>query len=197
MKLARTLFISIAILLISQLSYAGGHRALTDGPGEMRALTRMAEKLQLTDTQKQDFAALMELYRPRLKATISRGKADREALLAMAPDSPDYPAMSSKVGKEAGRAAQESVALLAELQGLVYTLLTPEQQVRYMDLGEERREKMLEMRKQGFHGKGHKKDHCGEHSGKPCGHKCAHAGADGQGYCPNHKPAADAAPDAE
>ena len=127
---------------------AGGHLGggSADGSGELRLMEKMGADLNLTENQKKDFAALLELYRPRFEEIARRGAADRKQLLELAPDAPDYTVLAEKVSAEAGRSAAETVTLLAELQGLVYALLTTEQQQTYIQLRAERRARMQEHR---------------------------------------------------
>jgi Spy/CpxP family protein refolding chaperone len=155
---------------------AGGHLGggSAGGSGELRLMEKMGADLNLSENQKKDFAALLELYRPRFEEIARRGAADRKQLLILAPDAPDYTVLAEKVSAEAGRSAAETVTLLAELQGLVFALLTTEQQQTYLRLRAERRAKMQEHREKMKSG-----DY---HHGKQC--DCA-GHADGS-YCPHH-----------
>jgi Spy/CpxP family protein refolding chaperone len=162
--------LAIALPLAAQ---AAGHTgSLADGTdGDMQYMSGAMEKLNLTENQKNDFAALLGLYRPRFEEIIKRGKEDREALLDMAPDDPGYNALVYNVGAEAGRSATETVTLLAELQGLIYALLDEEQQAAYMTMRAERKAKMQEMRERYREG-GYE------------GYHTLHHGEDA--YCPHH-----------
>jgi len=180
----RAVIAAVILLFTANSAVAGGHRGGLESAGDMRGLGKVAEQLDLSETQKQDFAALLELYRPRFAELVQRGKADRERLLEMAPDDPAYPAMAETVGNEAAASARESVTLLAELQGLVYGLLSAEQQQSYLDLRAKQRAKMAELRKRGKDG--YKDGHTGK-QGKhhKCG-KCAHTDdGDNHDYCPH------------
>jgi Spy/CpxP family protein refolding chaperone len=159
LALLATVFLNVAL--------AGAHRGGSDGsegsgkgPGNMRHMQKMGSKLDLTDTQQQDFIALLDMYKPRFEEIIKRGKPDRDTLLEMAPDDSGYDAQVKKVSDEAGKSAAETVTLLAELQGLVYALLTSEQQQTYLELRAKQRSKMQRHKgKRGKHSKGHK---CGK-----------------------------------
>jgi Spy/CpxP family protein refolding chaperone len=155
------LLLPLLALLLSGVSYAGAHKSSPPGGygsggmdmgmgmhKEMGMMPRMGEKLGLSEAQKQDMAALMEMYGPRFKELAARGKADREALMAMAPDDAGYGELTAAVSQEAGLAAAEAVTLMSELQGTVYALLTPEQQVKYLELRAAQKEKMREHREQ-------------------------------------------------
>ena len=142
-----------AILLLgaSATVSAGGHHGAGAGPGdgmfmggnkEMGIPPKLAEKLNLSEQQQQDLLALTGLYGPRFKEIAERGKADRQTLAAMAPDDPSYGDYAGRVSQEAGLAAAESVTLMTELQSNVYALLDEAQQVEYMAMRVEMREKM-------------------------------------------------------
>jgi len=127
---------------------------------DMQAMRERMNQLDLSEQQKQDMAALMQVYGPRFKEIAERGKAARQALLQMAPDADDYDAQVAAVSKEAGNSAAEVVTLLGELQTNAYALLTPEQQaefqalkVKLRDKRDEWQAKRAEARK-GSNGKG-------------------------------------------
>jgi len=144
-----------------------GHHGMSKGmgmDGGMGMLPRMGEKLGLSEAQKTDLAALLEMYRPRFKQIATRGKEDRAALLAMAPDDSEYAELSARVSQEAGLAAAEVVTLLAELQGTVYALLTSEQQATYLELRASQKERMQNRRDRYKQGNHHKP---GQHHGPP------------------------------
>ena len=108
----------------------GGKRSAVD----MEQFRERMEKFALSDTQKQDMAALMGIYQPRFKSLRERGQAAREALFNAAPDAEAYAQLVDKVSSEAAKTASEVVVLLAELQANAYALLTDEQQSEYRAL---------------------------------------------------------------
>jgi protein CpxP len=120
---------------------SGKHqRGSRSGP-DMQAMRERMNQLDLSEQQKQDMAALMQLYGPRFKEIAERGTAAREALMQMAPDAEGYDAQVAAVSKEAGNSATEVVTLLGELQTNVYALLTPEQQAEFQALKVKLRDK--------------------------------------------------------
>lgn len=158
--------------------YMGSHRGgYKRGPGagaDMQAMRERMSELKLSDQQKQDMAALMQLYGPRFKELAERGKADREALMQMAPDAKGYDQQVANVSEEAASAASEAVTLLGELQGNAYALLTPEQQSEYQALKVTAREKREEWQaKRAEARKGS--------NGKGCSHKARHGCARTEG----------------
>ena len=82
----------------------------------------------------------------------------------MVPDDSDYAELSARVSQEAGLAAAEVVTLLAELQGTVYALLTPEQQATYLELRASREQRMQDRRERYQQGNHHKP---GKYQGPP------------------------------
>ena len=117
-----------------------GHHGGQDGP--MGMFGRMGDELALTETQKQDFAALMQIYGPRMKELAGSGADSRRAIMGMAPDDPAYYIEAQKLSQQASAAAAEMVTLLTELQANAYALLTPEQQAKYLSLRAEQMQRM-------------------------------------------------------
>jgi len=116
--------------------HPGGHG------GPMAMFENMGDELALTDAQKQEMAALLQIYGPRMKELAERGADSRRAFMGMAPDDPGYNIEADKLGQQAGASATELVALLTELQTNAYALLTPEQQAKYMALRTEQMQRM-------------------------------------------------------
>jgi protein CpxP len=192
-------YLLVLLLLLSGSAFAGAHTSSPGGghgPGGMgmSMMPKMAEKLGLSEAQKQDMAALVEMYQPRFKAIAARGKADREALLAMAPDDPAYGELTASVSQEAGLAAAEVVTLMSELQGNVYALLSPEQQAKYLELRASQKAKMQEhrdRRKECMNKDGAPEGCMGQRKGMHKGmHKRHHENCEGE-ECPHHPPAAE------
>ena len=105
----------------------------------------------------------MELYGPRFKQIAERGKADRQTLMALAPNDPAYNELSARVSQEAGLAAAEVVTLMTELQSNLFALLSEEQQAKFMQLRAENRQRMEEKREQWRDGEKHDGEHCPHH----------------------------------
>jgi hypothetical protein len=188
------IFSLVAGLLLSGAVFAGGHKgpgsSMGSGMGSgmgagmgagmhgaegMGMPTKLAEKLDLSEQQKQDFLTLMELYAPRFKEIAARGKAEREALITTAPDAATYAELAARVSQEAGLAAAEVVTLMAELQSNVYALLNSKQQAKYLALRDEQQQRMQDRRERWQNGEKP------EHHGKGFG---GHHGAGEQ--CPDH-----------
>jgi len=156
----------------SMHGYPGG----PDGAGPMAMFDRMGEEVGLTEPQKQELAALMQMYRPRIKELGERGQEDRRALMVMAPNDPAYNKQADVLSKQAGASAAEMVTLLTELQANAYALLSVEQQATFLRLRAEQRQRMeqrkIEMqarREAGAPGYGPGSGHgMGKHQCKAC-----------------------------
>jgi Spy/CpxP family protein refolding chaperone len=119
-----------------------GMHGMAGEAGPMAMFTRMGEELALTEPQKQELAALMEMYRPRIKELAQRGQENLRPLVDMAPDDPAYNKLAAELSEQAGASAAEMVTLLTELQANAYALLTTEQQATFMAKRAEMRERM-------------------------------------------------------
>jgi Spy/CpxP family protein refolding chaperone len=120
----------------------GMHHYGTDG---FAGIEGMGDSLGLTETQKQELAALVQIYQPRIKELLERTGQSRE-LLSLAPNDPNYSLEAAKMSQLAGATASEMVILLSELQSNAFALLSNEQQARYMELRAEQRERMEQCR---------------------------------------------------
>jgi len=118
------------------------------GGNGMEFFERLDTALGLSDTQKQELGALLEMYRPRIKELAERGVNSSQALFTVAPDDPAYNTRAAELSQLAGSSATEMVTLLAELQSNAYALLTREQQAKFMELRAEQRARMETMREQ-------------------------------------------------
>ena len=65
----------------------------------------MGKDFGLTEDQKQEMAALMGIYGPRLKELRERGDAKRKELMALAPDDPAYDDLTEDLQSSADRIA--------------------------------------------------------------------------------------------
>ena len=103
---------------------------------------RMDAELGLSDSQKQQLGALMEMYRPRIMELWKRGEGSADALFDLAPNAPEYATKAGELSQLAGASAAEMVTLMTELQTNAYALLTVEQQQKFMTMRAEARAKM-------------------------------------------------------
>jgi len=145
-----------------------GHHA--DGAEHMDMFNRMGDELGLSDTQKQELATLIEMYRPRMQELAERGAESADEVLQLAPDDPTYSLRATELSSQAGTSAAEMVTLMTELQSNAYALLTSDQQTKFMTLRAEQRARM-EQRKAEMKARRASGEYGpGMHSGKQ--HKC-------------------------
>jgi len=107
---------------------------------------RMSTEMALTDVQKQELAALLEMYRPRINELAERGMTSGQAMFDIAPDDTSYNARAAELSQLAGATAAEMVTLLTELQSNAYALLTDAQKAKFMEMRAEQRQKMIAKR---------------------------------------------------
>jgi hypothetical protein len=119
-----------------------GMHGTSGGSAPMAMFERMGEELALTEAQKLELAALMEMYRPRIKELAQRGQESIQALMTMAPDDSAYNMEAANLSQQAGASAAEMVTLLTELQTNAYALLKSEQQATFMAKRAQQRERM-------------------------------------------------------
>ncbi|TDU31040.1 Spy/CpxP family protein refolding chaperone [Panacagrimonas perspica] len=97
-----------------------------DGPRHDPA-ARMAKYLSLDETQKTNVSAIFERNRPANEALRERSKANREALRALKPGTPDYSTRSQALADAAGTLERDRVLQRTQMNAEFATVLTPEQ----------------------------------------------------------------------
>ena len=97
-----------------------------DGPRHDPA-ARMAKYLSLDETQKTNVSAIFERNRPANEALRERSKANREALRALKPGTPDYSTRSQTLADAAGTLERDRVLQRTQMNAELATVLTPEQ----------------------------------------------------------------------
>jgi Spy/CpxP family protein refolding chaperone len=122
-----------------------GHAHMGGGTG-IDMFERMSTEMALTDVQKQELAALLEMYRPRIKELAERGMTSGQAMLDIAPDDAAYNSRAAELSQLAGATASEMVTLLTELQSNAYALLTETQKTEFLEMRTEQRQKMAAKR---------------------------------------------------
>jgi Spy/CpxP family protein refolding chaperone len=120
--------------------------AHTSGVNGIGTFESMSTEMALTDVQKQQLAALLEMYRPRIKELAERGITSGQAIFDIAPDDTSYNARAAELSQLAGATAAEMVTLLTELQSNAYALLTDEQKAEFLEMRAEQRQRMAAKR---------------------------------------------------
>lgn len=107
-------------------------------------MQHMAQQLNLSDKQKDQFKQLHRKSRDRMQTIRDAMKDNREALMKLDPQDRDYMSKVDKLATEKGRLVERSVKQFAKMRADFYAILTPEQ-----------RSKLAEMRKQHQGRRGH------------------------------------------
>lgn len=92
---------------------------------------RIAQDLQLDETQKASVKAIFERNRPARQKLRERTKAHWEAMKSLEPGSPDYSSRAQALADEAGTLARDRVLNRTQLNAELATVLTPEQMDRF------------------------------------------------------------------
>lgn len=131
------------IMLVSAVAWSDGHPRGTDGhPAPM--LSRMAEHLQLDESQQEQIGALLQSAREEGEADHSRKLELHDALREMQTDfdADEARALSSELGEISARGAYR----MAETRSGIYALLTAEQRAQLGDMMAQREERREERR---------------------------------------------------
>lgn len=140
----------LALSLVAEAHPGGGMKRGFGGPGagfpdEM--LERMAEHLDLDETQRQSVQNIVAAAKPEFEALRERFKANREALRALDPADASYSVDLEAAAAENGRLATEATLLRSRVRAEIDTVLTEEQREqlalrkeRFRDTFERRRE---------------------------------------------------------
>ena len=96
-----------------------------------RYAERMAQDLQLDETQKAGVQAIFERNRPAQRQMRERTKAHWEAMKALKPGSPDYSTRAQALADEAGTLARDRVLARTQLNAELATVLSPEQMEKF------------------------------------------------------------------
>lgn len=95
-------------------------------PGPEMMVGRMAEHLDLDDTQRENVRNIMEAAKPEFKALREKAKANREALEAL--DAGDAEVQNIAVAN--GELATEATLLFVRVRGEIDAVLTDEQRAK-------------------------------------------------------------------
>ena len=112
----------------------GGHKTWSEhrgsrgfgGPEEM--IGRMAEHLDLDDTQRQQLENIMQAAKPEFESLRERAHANRQIVRALDVNDPDYGSQLQNLSAESGEIAADLTLLTGRVRADVYTVLTLEQQ---------------------------------------------------------------------
>lgn len=139
-------FVSVAVL--STIAYAGdsegrpgpgrhfgGHGFGMPNPGMM--IGRMAEQLDLDDTQRENVQNIVDAAKPELEALREQFRANHEALQELDSGDPEI----QNIAISNGQLATEGTLLFSRIRGEIHAVLTDEQLAKAAELKEKRKER--------------------------------------------------------
>ncbi len=145
-----------AITLLSLMTFASAANAdpaRGDAHGERFGMergpmisTRMLDRLDLDDTQRQTVDNVFEAAKPELDALREQKQASRAAQARLDPASASYSIDLEAVAAENGRLAKEATLLFARVHNEVNAVLTEDQRAK-LEQGMERRKERGKHRK--------------------------------------------------
>lgn len=105
---------------------------------------RMADELNLSDTQKAQFKKVHEDARPTMQAMRETMRANRDAMRKLDPAASDYTAQVDKLAAEKGALVEGMMKEHGRLQAEIAAILTPEQRAKHAELRKARQGKWKE-----------------------------------------------------
>jgi len=125
----------LAVSLVAAAEPGGAQRAY-GGPGvgmpfAGRMLDRMAERLELDDTQRQTIENVVSAAKPEFDALRDSFRANRETLAALDPADPEYSVDLEAAARENGRLAAEATLLHSRVRAEIDAVLTEEQRAEF------------------------------------------------------------------
>ena len=109
------------------------HHGSRFGGGPEQMILRIAERLDLDETQAQEVRNIMEAARPAFGSLRERSRANRAAFFALDIDDPDYGAKLQDLSGESGELAGELTLLAGQLRADISAVLTVEQRQTLAD----------------------------------------------------------------
>jgi periplasmic protein CpxP/Spy len=123
-------------LAIPAFSYADAqHGCFEHGHHGMQ---HMAQQLNLSDKQQEQFKQLHRESRDRMQSTRDAMQDNREALMKLDPSAKDYTAQVDKLAAKEGKLVEQMVKEHAKLRADIYAILTPEQRSKMTELHKQR-----------------------------------------------------------
>ncbi|WP_241696998.1 Spy/CpxP family protein refolding chaperone [Mariprofundus sp. KV] len=146
MKQERGLKTALFFVVASALFIAGANMAYAfggpDGERNMdRRAERMAEKLNLSDTQRDQFKQIHEQGRGEGQAIHEAMQKNRDALHKLDPSAKDYAKQVARLANEKAELVKQMVVHRSEVRAEVHAMLTPEQREKATQMRMERKGK--------------------------------------------------------
>ncbi|HCS13044.1 MAG: hypothetical protein COS82_02165 [Zetaproteobacteria bacterium CG06_land_8_20_14_3_00_59_53] len=142
--IAAGLLIATALAVPAMACPGGGQ---CGGPGanqesrQQMMQQRMADELNLSDTQKAQFKKVHEDARPTMQAMRDAMRANRDAMQKLDPAASDYSAQVDKLAAEKGALVEGMMKERGRLQAEIAAILTPEQRAKHAELRKARQGK--------------------------------------------------------
>ncbi|MDQ7011774.1 MAG: Spy/CpxP family protein refolding chaperone [Mariprofundaceae bacterium] len=96
-------------------------------PGMHEKFDRMADVLELTDEQRQQFRRIHRQARPKLQEIGEAMQDNREALHRLSPADDDYAAKVARLARKQGELVEKMIRVRSRVRAEVYAILTPDQ----------------------------------------------------------------------
>jgi len=135
--------------------HADDHRHGMPGGGwrsHDQRIEKMAERLELDDTQRQTVQNIIDAARPEMDALHKRMRVNRENARSVDSNDPDRAVLLNDIAVEKGQLVTEGALLFDRVHNDVSAVLTDEQREKFAEL----RERMLDRFDR--HGRDHRRD---------------------------------------
>ena len=114
-------------------------------PGPDMMMERMADHLDLDDTQRAQVQNIMEAARPEFEALREQWRANREALASLDTADPGYSVQLNDIALSNGQLATDGTLLFSRVRSEIHAVLTDEQRDK-LARSKERMHKAFERR---------------------------------------------------
>ena len=121
---------AFALASLSSPAYAFPHH----GPDGMRHMERMADSLNLTEQQRQQFKQIHRDGRNAGMAIHDAMQDNRDAMMKLDPGAKNYSAQVAKLAAEKGELVKQMTIHYADQRRKVYAMLTPEQRSKAAEM---------------------------------------------------------------
>lgn len=118
-------------------SHFGGHKGGPMAFG-MHKMERLAERLDLSDEQRDKVFAILDEARPEMRDTMFELRDERKNFMQLDPQADNYAAETDRMAKLAGEKAEQMVRKMAELKARILAELNDEQRAELEQMMEKR-----------------------------------------------------------
>lgn len=134
-----SVFLILVLLAFTSASYADGGRGNARGNGfggtwGPMITERIADRLDLDDTQRQEVANIIDAAKPEVSALREQFRSNKAALVALDSSAASYSVDLERIAGENGRLATEATLLFSRVRSEVNAVLTDEQRTQLESL---------------------------------------------------------------